>query len=296
VRECGVKDQVSRVGALDFPRLPPWLSAFVAAAAVVAVLSTAACSPASSGTGNGGARQLPDAALVRAGTLTVAIDNAYPPFAGLAGGHYAGLDIDVGAALADQLGLKVAFVPYDPAKPASLAPHSADIALGAATLAQATALKGRWSVSYALDGPALFSADPATLTLDALSGKRIGAQDGSEAYWRLRDVYGPDVRSFASVRDAFVALTQGRIDVVGADALVGGYVARDFPKASMVGVVAAPRPIGVVVLGGDAVQRAVTSYMAVLEKSGVLKTLRLKWTGSVSERLAAPSVDSTGKP
>jgi hypothetical protein len=64
----------------------------------------------------------------------------------------------------------------------------------------------------------------------------------------------------------------------------------------MVGTIVPPKPVGVVVLGGDRVQRAVSSYMAVLEKSGVLATLRTKWSGPIAESLAAPSPDSTGKP
>jgi hypothetical protein len=36
--------------------------------------------------------------------------------------------------------------------------------------------------------------------------------------------------------------------------------------------------------------------MAVLETSGVLKTLRSKWTGSIAETLATLSAGSTGSP
>jgi polar amino acid transport system substrate-binding protein len=264
--------------------------------AIAMLVLAAGCATGPAATGGAPAAKVPDTALVRPGTLTVAIDNAYPPFAGSAGARYVGLDVDVAAALADQLGLKVAFVPYDPAKPGSLAPRSVDIALGAVTPAQATALKGSWAASYATDGPALFATDPATLTVDALTGKRIGAQQGSESYWRLKDVYGSDVQTFTTTRDALGALAESRVDAVGADAVVGAYIARDFPKVRIVGVIAPATSVGVVVFGDRPLQGAVTKYLAVLESSGVLKTLRAKWTGTVEERLAAPSGDTTPRP
>jgi polar amino acid transport system substrate-binding protein len=276
VRECGAKDQVSRVGA---PRILG--ATALLAAALVAACLLSACSPASD-TGSGPAgTPLPKGSTLEAGVLTVAVDPSLPPFAGKAGGRLAGLDVDVASALGDALGVKVRFVTFDRSKlAAAVASPTADIALGGFSTSQIVAAGARTGGVYAFDGPVLFASRPATLTLDTLAGRKPGAQDRSEAWWRLRDVYGERVASLETLRDAFGALADGRIDTLGADALVGGYIARDFPGARLAGAISV-RPLEVAVLGQDpGLADTLRRTMLGLESSGVLQTLRAKWAGA----------------
>jgi ABC-type amino acid transport substrate-binding protein len=247
---------------------------------LAAALLLAACSQAPDAGAGSSAAALPEGATKVPGVLTVAVDPAFPPFAGMAGGRLAGLDVDVASAMGDSLGIKVRFVTFERGRlAASVATPVADVALAGLSTSQIVEAEARTGGIYAFDGPALFANQPATLTLDALAGRKPGAQGRSEAWWRLRDVYGEEVSTLDTLRDGFGALADGRIDTLGADALVGGYIARDFPGARTVGYITL-RPVEVAVLGGDAVLAdTLRKTLIRLETSGVLETLRAKWGG-----------------
>ncbi len=272
MRECGAKDQVSRVGAL------PTLLVAAAMVAVTVVLGGCAATPRPPSAAP--KSQLQAGATMTPGVLTVAVDPTFPPFAGKVGNRLAGLDVDVAAALADQLGVKVRFVEVPRSRIASAAAGKADIALSGLSTREIIRMGALPGGVYAFDGPVLFAAQPATLALDGLGGKRLGAQGASEAWWRLRDIYGDQVSSFRQLREAVVAVTAGTVEVLGGDALVAGYIARDYPTVVPVGVIAA-HPVEVALLRmapslADPVRRALLS----LEADGVLATLRTKWGGA----------------
>ena len=241
------------------------------------------------------ATRLPAGATIAPGVLTVAVDPSYPPYAGTSGGKLAGLDVDIAAALADDLGLKVRFVDMDRGKLKALVTSpTADLALSGLTTSQIVAAGGSPGGIYAFDGPMLFTSKPATLTLDDLGGERMGAQERSEAWWRLRDVYGQDVSSFNTLRDAFGALTQDRLDVVAGDALVGGYISRDFRGVTPAGVITGA-PVEVVVLGTQpALSEAVAKSLLGMEANGLLEALRSKWGGD-RRRADVPGSDRIGR-
>jgi ABC-type amino acid transport substrate-binding protein len=125
----------------------------------------------------------------------------------------------------------------------------------------------------------LFTSAPATLSLSDLGGLDPAAQERSEAWWRLRDVYGESVASLGTLKDALGALADGRVGVVGADALVGGYIARDFKGIVPAGTIAV-YPVEVAVVGTEpALAEGVRDALSDLESSGTLAALRAKWAG-----------------
>jgi polar amino acid transport system substrate-binding protein len=235
----------------------------------------------------------------KAGVLRAGVDLSYPPFGGTVEDRQAGLDIDVASALAGRLGLKVQIVDVKASELASaLAENRIDVGLSAPFSAQ---LLSRATIAgtYVTDAPAIFSTNTSisvtpTSAAGALDGLKLGAQQDSEAYWSLvEDAGSGGVASFPTLREALAALAQGDLNAVGADAIVGSYIARDYPGVRYAGSLSSARPLGVAVSTENTkladVVRATLDSMAA---DGVLDTIRTTWVGSLP-KLPVASVETT---
>ena len=278
--------------------------------AVLLVTALVAGAVALSGCRNGiggQAAQTPTVAppvIGKTGVLSVAVDMSYPPFAAKTGEDRSGWDVDVAAAIADRLGLKLLLVDAKPEAAAKLLiARKVDLVMGDLSIGRALDLDVAFAGSYTSDAPAVFASKGTTVSADVLGGKRIAVQKGSEAYWLLSDTYGEQaLMLFPTLREAMSAVTGGQADVVGGDALVGAYMLRYFPKLALVGQLAKASPVGVGVSKDapkleDAVRRALDE----MSSEGILATLRRKWVGDLPQ-LKAPgaetsaSVDTTTAP
>jgi polar amino acid transport system substrate-binding protein len=235
-----------------------------------------------------------------AGVLRIGVDLAYPPFAGTVGEEQAGLDIDVGSALAARLGLKPEFVDVKRSQIASaIAENRVDVALSAPfsddVLSRAT-IAG----TYIADGPALFARTAAgaaegTTSVLASDTARIGTQQGSESDWALLEQRDPEaIATYATLRDAFDALTAGSVDFVAADEIVGAYLARDRSGVRYAGALGPGHLLGVAVSADNSkLAGAVRGALDGLASDGVLDTIRTAWVGS-APKPPLPSVDDSG--
>ena len=223
-----------------------------------------------------------------AGVLRAGVDLSYPPFGGTDRGRQAGIDVDVASALAGRLGLKVRILDVKASEIASAladnridaglsAPFSADV-LSRATIAG----------TYLTDGPALFATDASTSVspasaAGALDGFKLAAQQDSEAYWRLVDDYGTgSLASFPTLRDALGALARGEVRAVGGDALVGAYIARDYPGVRFAGALDNAKPLGVAVSADNTkLADVVRTTLDSMAADGVLGTIRATWVGEL---------------
>ncbi len=239
-------------------------------------------------------------AVKQAGTLRAGVDLSYPPFGGSDNGKQAGIDVDVAAALAERLGLKLEFVDVKSSQVATaLADGDVDVALSApfsASVLSRASIAG----TYLSDGPAFFvsrtttASAPPTLTAAVLASATIGAQQDSPAYWLLSAELGRDrVQSYPTLRAAFDGLHGGQVQIVGGDALVGGYIMRDLPDVTFAGQIAAARPIGVAVATSNTrLADAVRTSLDALAGDGVLSAIRSKWVGALPA-LTVPMSDET---
>jgi len=244
----------------------------------------------------------------KAGVLRAAVDLSYPPFAGSVKGQQVGLDIDVAAAIAEKLGLKLEIVNAQPGAAAALVSSgSVDIALGALTVDAAVARQLAFAGTYTSDSAATFAAKDATIPADALSTKRIAVQKDSLAYWLLVDTYGESPLVLVPSLDAaFKAVTSGTADVAAGDALIGSYMLRGYPTLSFHGQIGSAYPLGVgVSLAKPKLEAEVRSALDKLASEGVLETLRGKWFGDLAPLKvietegsadASPAVGATGTP
>lgn len=233
--------------------------------------------------------------VLKAGELTVAVDMSYPPFASKTGEDKAGWDIDVAAAIADRLGLKLVLVDAKPEAAAKLlTAKKADVVLGDLTIARALDLDVAFAGSYTSDAPAVFASKGTTPSPDALGGERIAVQKGSEAYWQLADMYGEEsLTLYPSLREAISAVAAGQADVAAGDAMVGGYMLRDFPKVVLAGQLALASPVGVgVSKSTPRLEEAVRRALDEMSAQGVLTTLRRKWVGNLPQ-LKSPGTEAS---
>ena len=226
-----------------------------------------------------------------AGVLRVGIDLSYPPFGGVDDGVQAGIDVDVAAAVAERLGLKLEIVDLKPNElAAAVNDGGVDIALGAMPITDAVLADVSTAGSYLVDGAAIFSLETSgsgetTLTASDITGKRIGVQKESAVYWTLESDYGQGfATSYATIREAFDALKAGEVDLVIGDAAVGAYVARDFEGIRFAGQFDPAQPLGVLVRkDATDLETQVRTVLDTLASEGVLDAIRSKWLGAMPE-------------
>ncbi len=282
VRECGAKDQVSRVGAL--------LAAMLVAALVVSGCAKTQTQPPMK-------PKVTPPLIGKSGVLRAGVDTRYPPFAGLAGNRVVGIDVDVAAALAENLGLDLELIDMRADDVGTvLKEHRADIALGATPITEAILSDATFAGSYLADAPGFFAAKDASASLDTVGDRVVSVQEGSAAYWILKPRLRPErLLVFPTLREALNALKDGRADLAAGDAIVGAYIDRDMPGVRFVGQIADAMPLGI------AVSREATGFEPIvrttldgLAGSGVLDTIRAKWVGDL--RPVAIEASGTGTP
>jgi polar amino acid transport system substrate-binding protein len=218
------------------------------------------------------------------GVLRAAIDLGYPPFGGTVKGQRVGLDVDVAAAMAEQLGLKLEIVNATPTVGAELArAGKVDIVMGGLTVEQAVALQLAYAGTYVTDSSAVFATEVTTLTIGDLSSKRVAVQSGSASYWFLLDEYGEGpLVVVPTLLEAMKAVPEGKADLVAGDALLATYIGRNVPGLRYGGQLMPAFPIGVGVAQDKAkLEAEVRSILDKLSSQGVLETFRRKWAGDL---------------
>ncbi|HEY5468426.1 MAG TPA: transporter substrate-binding domain-containing protein [Coriobacteriia bacterium] len=219
-----------------------------------------------------------------AGVLKVAVDLSYPPFAGTVKGQNVGLDIDVAAAVAEQLGLKLEIVDADPSAAMGLVKDgSVDMILGGLTVESAVASQVAFAGTYISDAPAVFAATGTSVSVDALGTKRVAVQTGSLAYWLLLGKYGDaPLMQVASLDEALSAVDSGTADVAAGDALVGAYLLRDHSELQYEGQLGSAFPLGAGVSQSKPdLETQIRAALDKLASQGVLETIRHKWIGEL---------------
>lgn len=102
---------------------------------------------------------------------------------------------------------------------------------------------------------------------------------------------------YTTLRDAMSALDKGEVQVVGGDAYVGAYIARDMPSVRYAGQIASGTPIGVAVsTQNTTLEDAVRKALDGLAGDGVLSAVRTKWVGSLPNLASQGAADASASP
>ena len=221
-------------------------------------------------------------ALGTDGTLRAGVNASSAPLAGQtsSSSRIVGIDVDVAAYIADQLGCKVEIVDVGNDPASALEDGRVDIVLGVdASNEDATYWK---STSYLQTGVALFgtASESAVPTTD--SNPKIAAQASSKSSWRVTNLFGDDALVVQSdLKSAFDALAKGSARYVAADAVIGTYVSHTNEyDAKIVALLQDPSGYCVAVSEKNTeLQGAVTSAVDKLTKGGVMSVIEAKWLG-----------------
>lgn len=165
--------------------------------------------------------------LFPAGVLRVGIDPSYPPFAVHVGGGFAGLDVDLGEALAAELNLPVQFIPlgtdglYD-----ALKTDRIDILLAGVRLDYRQSRDVVYSMPYLNVGLHLLSPKTAFLSSrNELASQEIAYGYGTAAdqyLWHVEREIAPFQRApYENEEKALLALKRGLVSAALVDG-VGG--------------------------------------------------------------------------
>ncbi len=241
--------------------------------------------------------QVSPPAIGEEGTLRVGVNTSKSPLAGKGSEKIIGIDVDVAAALADQLGLTLSIEDVGTNADRALEEGKVDIVMGQEAVEEDSDI---WhSEQYLPTGVVLFAkegsgAKPPT---GAVTPK-IAAQISSKSAWAVTNAFGEE--ALASTNDlasAFSDLSKGNVDFVASDAVIGMYAANlqntpveivclmDTASGYCVGVKADNKEL----------QDAIKTALETIMNDGVVSVIEDKWLGKAVVLTDVPKVEATPK-
>lgn len=262
----------------------------VAAAAVASIAGLAGCSNGGDAAGSAPAGSAPatsadDLGLMTEGTLTIATSPDFPPFENLEGDEYVGFDIEVGKAIAENLGLEPAFVTlqFDAIIPAIQAGGQADIAISGLTVDPERAEQVDFSDSYYTDDQAIAVMKGGDITSDNAEdelnkeGVVIAVQSGTTGETFVKETFpNATVQPYGNSTDAFAAMQSGQANAVCTNiSVVSQMLADAYQDAEVVYTAATGEEYAVAVSKDNpALLDAVNGAIEALEQDGTIDSLK----------------------
>lgn len=275
-----------------------WL-ALVAAGALAAALALVGCASGNSGSGSasgsasasasGSASASTEMKLVKEGKLLIATSPDFPPFENLENGEMVGLDIEIGKAVAEKLGLEPEFVSlqFDSILTAVAAGTQADVGISGLTVDPERAKTVDFSDSYYVDDLSVaamknnadITADNADEALNK-EGIVIAVQSGSSGETYVKENYPKaTVQPYGNSTDAFAALQSGQANAVCTNkAVVERMLANAYTDAQVVKSIATGEEYAVAVAQENkALTAAINKALEELQADGTIDALVAKY-------------------
>ncbi|MCI8469228.1 MAG: amino acid ABC transporter substrate-binding protein [Eggerthellaceae bacterium] len=228
------------------------------------------------------------------GTLRVGVDTTNPPLAGMGTDKIIGIDVDIAAAMADQLGLKLSIVDVGSDPETALAEGKVDIVMG---IDQSEAGGDFWlSEAYLPTGVAAFASSPDAAVPVAGTDVKFAAQISSKSAWAVTNEFGEAaLTSTTNLTDAFEDLATGTDGYVAADAIIGYYAAHGQDiDVSIVAMLLAPSGYCVgVAKDNTELQALVTETVGSLTNGRVIDYIERKWLGTALDLSSVPQTAGT---
>lgn len=275
-----------------------WL-ALVAAGALAAALALVGCASGNSGSGSasgsasasasGSASASTEMKLVKEGKLLIATSPDFPPFENLENGEMVGLDIEIGKAVAEKLGLEPEFVSlqFDSILTAVAAGTQADVGISGLTVDPERAKTVDFSDSYYVDDLSVavmknnadITADNADEALNK-EGVVIAVQSGTSGETYVKENYPKaTVQPYGNSTDAFAALQSGQANAVCTNkAVVERMLANAYTDAQVVRSIATGEEYAVAVAQENkALTAAINKALEELQADGTIDALVAKY-------------------
>lgn len=213
-------------------------------------------------------------------TLRVGVNTSNTPFAYQVSGRIVGLDVDLAAALADEMGLDLQIIDVGSDPEGAMKAGDVDIVMG---LDSSDSSLSCWlSDPYIQTSVALFAKSEEDAVPTEASSPKVAAQSSSMSAWEVSNQFGDSsVVSAASLDAAFAALSEGEADYVAADAVIGSYVvATSSIDAHMVALM---KSISGYCIGvsqtNSALQEAISNALGSITSNGMVRVIEQKWLG-----------------
>lgn len=275
-----------------------WL-ALVVAGALAAALALVGCASGNSGSGSasgsasasasGSASASTEMKLVKEGKLLIATSPDFPPFENLENGEMVGLDIEIGKAVAEKLGLEPEFVSlqFDSILTAVAAGTQADVGISGLTVDPERAKTVDFSDSYYVDDLSVavmknnadITADNADEALNK-EGVVIAVQSGTSGETYVKENYPKaTVQPYGNSTDAFAALQSGQANAVCTNkAVVERMLANAYTDAQVVKSIATGEEYAVAVAQENkALTAAINKALEELQADGTIDALVAKY-------------------
>lgn len=240
-------------------------------------------------------------ATITEGVLTVGINTSNSPYGGTnSSNQTVGIDVDVAAAIAQELGLRMQIVDVGSSGRFALSNKQIDVALGLTKSGTGDLVS--YSDSYLTDGLSLFclstnkpvSIEDVAAQANAGTAK-ILVQADTTAASKVQELLGIDkVVAMPTMQDAFDALNDGEQKYLVTDAVIGDYFARNYENVIRMGFLGADcvTPIYAVTLTqNSALSSAVNAAVKTINENGVMRVIATKWLGADGVTLLAGQTD-----
>lgn len=219
------------------------------------------------------------------GTLRVGVnaEDGNAPLAGTTGKQKTvGIDVDMAAALADELGLKLEIVNIGSNASSSLASGDVDVVMGASKSDGSVAY---WTSDvYLPTSTALFAlSSNSTSAPTNDSSTKIAVQVQTNSAWAVANEFdSATVTNTESLKAAFEALQSGQVAYVAADAVAGTYLANNAGiEVKPVALLQSASGYAVGVLDGNTkLKQAVSTAISSINSNGTGAIIQKKWLGS----------------
>ncbi len=229
--------------------------------------------------------------IAKEGTLRVGVNTSNAPLAGQtsSSSKIVGIDVDVAAALADSLGLKLEVVDVGTDPSTALSNGDVDIVMG---IDKSDSSVSFWrSDAYLPTAVALFAAPSTTAVPTDDAQSKIAAQVSSKSAWAVTNEFEKAaITTTEDLKTAFSSLSSGQVNYVAADAIIGTYAAHS--AGIDVHVVALMQQLGgysVGVLDGNTqLKQAVSDALSTLSGNGVIAVVEKKWLGTALDLASTP--------
>lgn len=223
--------------------------------------------------------------IAQEGVLRVGVNANNAPLAGQpsSSAKIVGIDVDMAAALADQLGLKLEVVDVSTDAAGALTSGKVDVVMGV----NKSDSPSFWtSDTYLPTAVALF-AQSSNSTVPANSAStKIAAQVSSNSAWAVTNEFdNSTITTTEDLKSAFSALESGKVQYVAADAVVGSYVSNNAGMdVHMVALMQQASGYCVGVLDGNTqLKQAVSNALSAMNSNGVSSVIQKKWLGTTMD-------------
>ena len=284
-----------------------WLAALVVVALMVALVAVAGCStPAATTTEP--TTKVVVVKVVKPGVLQFGSDTAFPPFETMNGAVAEGFDVDLGAAIAKELGLTPEFVSqkFDTLIPQLKAGGKFDAVMSGMTITDERKkeidfsdpyIDSNQSVAVLKDkGFTVIKTGDTAAIVTAMNGKTIGVQSGTTGEaWAKENLKGAkQIIPFDDTLAAFSALQAGKVDAVVNDLPVSAAVVKDPARnAMLIAEIPTGEQYGIAIAKTTPdLTKAVNEALAKIKASGEYAKIYQKWFGTPPPTASTPSTPS----